>query len=311
MLDLNELEVFRAVVSERSISAAGRRLNLSQPSISRIVKSLERRLGFRLFVRRSRGVTPTAEAKIFLTQLERSYAALSSLEDYAREIAQMTRGELSLITNQAISLEVAPNALAHLNLKDNDISVTCQCKSSDWIIDAARSGIIKTAIANGETLPPDMHREMLSKTPHMCILPKESAIAARDEPLTLEHLRGLRLVSLTGEVRSFLAGSDMGSEQGPLVTCENSIGSIALAKKLGFVPIVDAFTAHYWEGLTNDVARPILELPTYSLALFTPSGAHLSMLDKKLQTHLRDEVEQIEAWAFRKTARPVRAEERV
>lgn len=58
-LDLNLLVVFEALWIERSVTAAGRRLGLSQPATSGALARLRTALGDRLFVRVPSGLEPT------------------------------------------------------------------------------------------------------------------------------------------------------------------------------------------------------------------------------------------------------------
>ncbi len=53
---------FEAVLRTGSLSGAARVLGLTQPSISRHIDALEQSIGYDLFVRSQRGLTPTARA---------------------------------------------------------------------------------------------------------------------------------------------------------------------------------------------------------------------------------------------------------
>lgn len=64
IMDLRLVEVFRLVCEESSFSGAGRRLGLSQPTISGHVKSLEDSLGTRLFDRSGRKVRLTRAGEV-------------------------------------------------------------------------------------------------------------------------------------------------------------------------------------------------------------------------------------------------------
>lgn len=61
-LDLNLLRVFDAVMRERHVTRAAKRLNLSQPAVSNALARLRAALGDELFLRRPGGVEPTALA---------------------------------------------------------------------------------------------------------------------------------------------------------------------------------------------------------------------------------------------------------
>ena len=58
-LDLRPLECFAAVVEEGSISAAARKLHMSQPPLSLRMHQLEAECGVTLFVRGARQITLT------------------------------------------------------------------------------------------------------------------------------------------------------------------------------------------------------------------------------------------------------------
>ncbi|MFE4967661.1 LysR substrate-binding domain-containing protein [Streptomyces sp. NPDC056660] len=58
-MELRELRAFVAVVEEGGLSAAARRLHVSQPALSQTISGLERQLGVRLLVRGRSGVRAT------------------------------------------------------------------------------------------------------------------------------------------------------------------------------------------------------------------------------------------------------------
>ena len=62
-LDLNLLVVFDAVMQERSVTRAGRRLGLSQPAMSHALTRLRHMLKDDLFIRSPKGMVPTPRAE--------------------------------------------------------------------------------------------------------------------------------------------------------------------------------------------------------------------------------------------------------
>nr|WP_246402421.1 LysR family transcriptional regulator [Jiangella mangrovi] len=78
------MRAFVAVVEEGSLSAAARRLHVSQPALSQTVNGLERQLGLQLLVRASTGARPTdagrtlvTEARAVLARHDQAVAALA------------------------------------------------------------------------------------------------------------------------------------------------------------------------------------------------------------------------------------------
>jgi LysR family cyn operon transcriptional activator len=62
-MDLRHLRYFVGIVDAGSMALAARRLHVSQPTLSRQIRDLERELGVRLFDRVGRRIVPTAEGR--------------------------------------------------------------------------------------------------------------------------------------------------------------------------------------------------------------------------------------------------------
>lgn len=83
-MDWDDLRVIHAVVGTGSLSAAARRLGLSQPTIGRRVQALEERLGLILFDRGADGYRPTPALEALLPHLDAMAEAAAALEREAR-----------------------------------------------------------------------------------------------------------------------------------------------------------------------------------------------------------------------------------
>ncbi|KGM35024.1 LysR family transcriptional regulator [Inquilinus limosus] len=83
-MDWDDLRVIHAVVGTGSLSAAARRLGLSQPTIGRRVQALEERLGLILFERGADGYRPTPAMEALLPHLRAMAEAAAALEREAR-----------------------------------------------------------------------------------------------------------------------------------------------------------------------------------------------------------------------------------
>lgn len=84
-----EMRVFVRVADTGSLSRAARELKLSQPSVSRIIGTLEARLGTRLLLRTTRSISLTDAGALFLERAKRLLAEMEEAE-------QATRGTDSL-----------------------------------------------------------------------------------------------------------------------------------------------------------------------------------------------------------------------
>ena len=63
-MKLSSLNALIAAVEEGSLRSAARRVGLSQPALTKLVRELERELSTRLLERSSTGVIPTAQGRV-------------------------------------------------------------------------------------------------------------------------------------------------------------------------------------------------------------------------------------------------------
>ena len=105
---LRELTAFVRAGETGSFSRVARELGLSQPSISRMVASLEARLGVKLLLRTTRHVTPTDAGRVFLERARQILGDLDNAENAARG-ADGLRGTLRVALSGAFGIrEVIP-----------------------------------------------------------------------------------------------------------------------------------------------------------------------------------------------------------
>jgi DNA-binding transcriptional LysR family regulator len=83
---LQELAVFVRAGESGSFTRAARDMNLSQPSVSRIIGELEARLGVKLLFRTTRQLTLTAAGEKFLPRARDILAELDNAEDAVRGV---------------------------------------------------------------------------------------------------------------------------------------------------------------------------------------------------------------------------------
>lgn len=91
---LAAMEAFVLVVDTGSFSAAARRLNVGQPAVAKIVAQLEERLGVKLLVRTTRGLTATEAGLNYYERARRSIEEADEAELAARGAGTSLTGRL-------------------------------------------------------------------------------------------------------------------------------------------------------------------------------------------------------------------------
>ena len=145
-MNLKQLEYFVAIAEEGQITAAARRLHISQPPLSYELAQLERELGTQLVRRGPRGVTLTEAGRLLH---ERAARILAMANATAREVSSVGRGltgTLRLaVCDSAAGL--APGArLAELAERAPEVAVEVRCGSVPEVLELVTGGIAEVGV---------------------------------------------------------------------------------------------------------------------------------------------------------------------
>ncbi len=94
--DLRRLRYFQTLAAELNFRRAAKRLNITQPALSRAIARLEADIGTRLFARSNRQVALTLTGSTFAKGCDRTLASLQDTVDETRRIARGSGGTLAI-----------------------------------------------------------------------------------------------------------------------------------------------------------------------------------------------------------------------
>jgi len=121
-MKFRHIEVFHAVYQTGSVTGAARALNVSQPSVSKVLGHAEDRLGFKLFERVKGRLTPTREADALFQSVDEIYGQMTSLQTMANNLRRGFGGQIRLAVTPTLGLGVAPNAIARFRETHPDVT---------------------------------------------------------------------------------------------------------------------------------------------------------------------------------------------
>ena len=184
------MRMFIAVVEEGSVTAAARRLHISQPALSQAMVALERRLGLELLVRHRTGIAPTDAGRTLLAE---SRAVLARHE---QAIAALTRhAPPENVLRLGIPLELPPDLLpgplATLGAVHPETRVQARHASTAAQLDALRTGELDVGLVRERPTGPDLDATLTAEE-------RLGVLLARTRADTLVTDRGVRLEALAG-----------------------------------------------------------------------------------------------------------------
>ena len=177
------LRLFVRVARTGSFSAAARELDLSQPSVSRIIAALEKDVGGALIARTTRAVTLTDVGNDYLTRVEEILASLEEADHEARGSREL-RGSLRIAMPGSFGVReivpVMPGFLArHPSL---NVSLSISDQRQDTIKDG-----VDVALRLGELADSTATARLIGRTERV-IVASPTYLKARGVPRTPDDL---------------------------------------------------------------------------------------------------------------------------
>ena len=145
-MELRHLRYFVAVAEALNFTKASARLRVAQPALSRQMTDLEDEIGVDLMKRSPRGVTLTAEGKLFLDEVRELLKRADESVEKVRALARGEYGELHVGYAPSPTVEILPPALAAFQKTVPRVKVILHDLASDELIDGLQNGTLEFAI---------------------------------------------------------------------------------------------------------------------------------------------------------------------
>jgi len=145
-MELRHLRYFLAVGEALNFTRAATRLRVAQPSLSRQVQDLEDELGVDLLRRNPRGVTLTAEGKLFLEEIRELLRRTDESVEKVRALSRGEYGELHVGYEPTPTVEILPPGLAAFRKFVPRAKVLLHDLSGDELITGLKNATLELAI---------------------------------------------------------------------------------------------------------------------------------------------------------------------
>jgi len=123
------LQALHAVVETGSVTEAGQRLSLTQPQVSRLLGTLERELGFPLFLRQGRRIVPTLEGAQFYEETKRILSGFDEIGRIASDIRTRQDAWLRIVAQPYLAHSLLPRAIAEFGRQHGNVRVSMEIRS--------------------------------------------------------------------------------------------------------------------------------------------------------------------------------------
>ncbi len=278
LLKIRQLEVFKALLEEGSVSKAALRLNLSQPAVSVALSNLESDLGFSLFERRNGAFAPTPEADLLQQDAEMALLAAGRAESRARQIREGSIGAVRIASYGAAAIQLLPDVVASFHQTRADVDIDIQVRTSQQVLSFVAEGQADLGFVETPSPRSDLSYEFFTLD-CVCIMRADDPLSTLDA-ITPADLDGREVI---GIAKDHVIDRQMAAHFAKAgVALKSPIKSyfFATARNLvragAGIAVVDAINgrATYGDGVTS---RPFLPRTTYEMALVHASRRQLTL----------------------------------
>src|SRR2546428_1063850 len=155
-MEIGQIEAFVEAQRRGSITRAAEALELTQPTLTARIRSLEAELGVALLTRGRRGVALTPAGRRFLPRALAAVDALGRGAAEARSAREVRGGTLALGLAPDLALYLFPSALARFARRYPDVEVRVVSGRSRAVADALRADEIELAVVSQLVALPDL-----------------------------------------------------------------------------------------------------------------------------------------------------------
>lgn len=238
---LQQLRILKAVATEKNFTKAAEVLYLSQPSLSKQIKTLEKNLDILLINRENNKISLTENGKVFLQYSER---ILALCEESCRALIDLKngdRGNLTVGASQTIGTYLMPRVLALFAQNYPQIDLKVQVNSTRLIANNVLNREIDIAVVGGE-IPNELKKNLRIKDfveDELSLIISKSHPFAKKKKINKENLYYLNFITLNSNstIRKFidniLIQNGIETKQLKIIMQFNSIEGIKTAVSLG------------------------------------------------------------------------------
>jgi len=176
-MNARQLEVFRAVMRNRSLTAAAEALHVSQPAVSKLLRHFETQIGYTLFERLGGRLVPTAEAQLLYRDADRIFREIEVLRGLSDRIRDKQLGLLRVGASAPPTFALLPHATERFRQRNPGLRVVLQTLSAEAIDEHIMLGDIDLGVTMRWSAEAQLRCESLGKAGIVALMRPDSPLA--------------------------------------------------------------------------------------------------------------------------------------
>lgn len=178
-MELRHLKYFLTLADELHYGNAAKKLFISQPPLSRLIKSLEDELGVRLFERNNKHVSLTSYGVYLTAESQKLFQHVSMIKNHLELMKSGTQGQIKIGYVAAIMHSILPELLSKLKSNYPQINSYLYELENTSQIDALKSGDIDIGFLRVPTNDKELVFEHIHDDPFLLIISSDHRLSGQ------------------------------------------------------------------------------------------------------------------------------------
>lgn len=162
-MNVRQALYIRTIAEEKGVTAAAKKLHISQPSLSQMLRQIEEEAGTPLFERGTQVFHPTYAGERYLHAAEVILNTNEILENELREIRGEERGRLRLGISVQRSIQLLPKVLPEFTRLYPKVEFRLREAGSAHLEQMVQSGQVDLALASVEPASPQLEYRLIHR----------------------------------------------------------------------------------------------------------------------------------------------------
>jgi DNA-binding transcriptional LysR family regulator len=189
------IEAFSEVVTCGSVSAAAKKLGVSQPAVSQLIKKLEDAVGVPLFVRRNGLISPTDRATSLRDDVEQLLTQLDKIQmqlNFGRS-NELTLNPLRFSASLSVVNEILPRVISHIHKRKPDMLFYVNSLPIANMGRAIRRGNVDLTLSTRQIDEANIISKRLLSAREVCVMPSKHSLSSKSS-LSVDDINNEKMI---------------------------------------------------------------------------------------------------------------------
>lgn len=230
-INLELYKVFYYVAKNESITRAANELSISQPAISKSIKTLEEQINTQLFIRKRDGVSLTETGNTIYKKIKEAMELINSAENDLKSLTNLEYGTINIGASKTIIHEFLMPYIKSFHKDYPNINIRIFTDKTFDLIKKSKMGLIDVIFTNMPFNLPNEFESINVMNLHDCFVANKNFNYLKNKVIDKESFQKLPLLVLTKGATNRIRLDDYCTINNMTIRPEMEFGSNTLIKE--------------------------------------------------------------------------------